>query len=263
MGMEQTSSWIKNPVKYHAYVTRTNEKDLLKTMLAAAFQRGELPVRPGDHGKRILDLGCGIGALTGFLAELFKGNDIYAIERSHKFLAYAEQHVINPGNIRFYAQHFEDFAALDFDFILCSHVLQYIDSPIDDFLLLLRNSLKADGECWIILQEDAGINQIVRAVTPYLHKVNPYFARWFVHDHVRRRLSASNIPFKTSTFVSYFRAPDFKEPKGCDRQCLDFVLLDAFEEDNQEFRQSLAALGDKLVVNGRVRHEVGVTRIRR
>ena len=261
--MEPASPWIRNPLKYQAYVSRTDEKDILKAMISSAFCKGELPIRPGDHGKRILDLGCGVGAMTGFLATLFAGNDIYAIERAPQFIKYAEQHVVNPGNVRFYAKNFEDFALFDFDFILCSHVLQYIDSPIDDFLLLLRKALKAEGEAWVIVQEEAGINQIVRAVLPYLHRQNPYFVRWFVHDHIRSRLDVLGISFLTSKFVSYFRAPNFKEPKGCDRQCLDFVLLDAFEEDNLDLRQCLAALSDKLVVNGLVRHEVGVTRIRR
>lgn len=261
--MAQPSPWIADPLKYFAYVARTDEKDLLKAMLAGAFHRGELPIHPGDHGKRILDLGCGIGANTGFLAGLFSGNDVFAVERSTPFVRYAEQHVADPGNIHFWSRHFEDLTSLDFDFILCSHVLQYIDSSLDEFLSLLRAALKADGECWILVQEESGINQIVKAALPHLRQTNPYFARWFVHDHVRRRLAVLGIRFSTSTFVSHFRAPDFRDPQGDDRRCLDFVLLDSLEEDNQELQQGLVALGAKLVVNGLIRHDVGVTRIRR
>ena len=55
---------------------RQLQKEILKSLLAREFYLKNLSVKPGDHGRRVLDLGCGIGALTAFLSELFSGNDV-------------------------------------------------------------------------------------------------------------------------------------------------------------------------------------------
>ena len=261
--MERTNAWIKDPAKYAAYVERTTEKEILKGLLAGAYFQGELPITPGQSNKKVLDLGCGLGSMTGFLAAVFQNHDIFAVERSREFLAYAERDVPNVGNINFYCRHFEDFADHRFDFILCSHVIQYIDSQIDEFLLRLRDSLTAAGEAWLIVQETAGINQIVKAAIPYMNRKNPYFDRWFVHDFVRQKLSDLGINFQTSTFVSYFKTMNFKNPTGKDKLCLDFILLDCYEETNSVLMDHLSQVGETISVNGYIRHEVGVTRIKR
>lgn len=260
---QNKTAWIREPEKYAAYVDRTTEKEILKQLLAGAYFQGELPIQPGDVGKKVLDLGAGLGSLTGFLAALFNRHDVYAVERSREFVSYAEEKTPNPGNITFYCRHFEDFSPIRFDFILCSHAMQYIDSSVDEFLLKLRDGLTADGEAWIIIQENAGINQIVKTALPFLNIKNPYFERWFVHDHVRRRLSELGIKFQTSTFISAFKTINFENPDEQDRKCLDFFLLDCYEEKNDALQTHLAQLGQAIIKNGYILHEVGVTRIRR
>lgn len=261
--MEPTSGWIRDPNKYKAYVDRTNEKEILKSMITRAYYQGQLPIKPGDSGKRVLDLGCGIGANTSFLASLFDQHDVHAVERSREFLAFAEDSVINPGNTTFYCAHFEDFAKSGYDFILCSHVLQYIDGLLDEFLLRLRDALAPDGEAWIVLQEEVGINQIVSTAIPYLSRPSPYLMRWFVHSHVRGRLAELGVAHDTAKFVSIFKAPDFVNPTGKDKLCLEFFLLEEYQGDNDGLRAALADLGGRISVDGYVRHEVGITRIRR
>lgn len=261
--IKSETAWIREPEKYAAYVNRTTEKEILKQFLAGAYYQGELSIQPGDVGKKILDLGSGLGSLTGFLSALFSRHDIYAVERSKEFNSYAEAKTPNSGNITFYCRHFEDFSPVLFDFILCSHAMQYIDSRVDEFLLKLRDALTAEGEAWIIVQEEAGINQIVKTAIPFLNKKNPYFERWFVHDYVRKRLSELGISFQTTTFISAFKTIDFKNPNEQDRKCLDFILLDSYEEKNDVLIDQLSHLGKSITKNGYIVHEVGVTRIRR
>lgn len=259
--MNKQTAWIRNPAKYAAYVERTTEKDIFKGLLAGAYYQGKLPIKPGDKNKKVLDLGCGLGSLTVFLSALFKDHDIYAVERSKSFLDYAEQNVPNAGNINFYCQHFEDYSNRNFDFILCSHVLQYIDSPIDEFLLKLYDSLTVKAEAWIVLQEDKGINQVVKAAIPHLNKKNPYIENWFVHEYVRHRLRALGIRYHTSTFVSYFKAINFGNPTEKDKLCLDFFLLDCYEETNVALVNSLSQLDRSISANSNIRHDVGITKI--
>ena len=259
----EISGWIKEPLKFEAYVKRTNEKEILKTLLNTAHVRGELSIGPDDKGKKVLDLGCGLGSLTGFLAALFADCDIFALERSKPFFDYAERAVPNPGNIRFYCRHFEDYAASRFDFILCSHALQYIDSPLDEFLLRIRESLTAEGEAWLVIQEEPGINEIVRAAIPTLTKLNPHFESWFTHERVKQRLTELGIEHTSSRFISYFRALDFDHLDTEDRLCLDFILLDSYDESNSDLVERLVQLGHDIAKDGLIRHDVGISRIRR
>lgn len=251
------------PERYKAYVDRTNEKEILKVLLAREFLLGNLSIRPGDKGKRVLDLGCGIGALTTFLAQLFKNNDIVAIDRSKRILNYAEKIVSASTNVELVLGYFEDFSRKNWDFILCSHVLQYIDSDLKDFIKKIWESLRPGGETWIILQEQRGINQFIRKALPVLSHPDPHFLKWFVHDHVRKILDELGIPFTTGWFRSFFWAPNFKNPSPDDLNFLNFLLLGGFEPENTILVSSLDELKNLVAPKGFVPHDVGVTRIRK
>ena len=166
------------PINYQAYIVSTNEKTLLHKELARAYWAGELPIRPGDSNKRVLDLGCGLGTNTSVLLGLFDQHNVFAIDRSKDFLDCAASHVIDAHN-NLTIEHcaFEDFTQGRFDFILCSHVLQYIDTELIPFIKKISESLTPDGEAWIVLQEERGINELILASLPYLNAPSPYFKK--------------------------------------------------------------------------------------
>jgi len=251
------------PERYKAYVDRTNEKEILKTYLMREFNNGNLSIRPGGTGGRVLDLGCGIGALTSFLSELFTGNDVVGIERSKQLLNYGERNVPTDANITLINCCFEDFNKYNWDFILCSHVLQYIDTDLKEFLKKIWESLRPGGETWIILQEESGINQFVKTALPVLSNPDPHFLNWFVHNHVRKSLDELGIHFTTNWFRSYFRAPNFKNPTLDDKNLLNFILLGGFEPDNEILVARLEELNNLVTPDGFFPHDVGITRIRK
>jgi ubiquinone/menaquinone biosynthesis C-methylase UbiE len=53
----------------------------------ASFALGDLRVRAGD---RVLDLGCGVGAMTGQLATLFPGAALFAVDMASAPLRVAQ-----------------------------------------------------------------------------------------------------------------------------------------------------------------------------
>lgn len=252
------------PANYQAYVLATNEKALLHKELARAYWAGDLPIRPGDSNKRVLDLGCGLGTNTSVLLSLFDQHDVYAIDRSRDFLNYTTSQVIDPIN-NLTVEHcaFEDFTRDRFDFILCSHVLQYIDTALIPFIKKITESLTTGGEAWIVLQEERGINELILASIPYLNVPSPYFKKWFVHDAVRKILMDMGVEIRSRKILSHFRAPNIDNPTEEDIALLNFILLDSFDLRSGELVNALNSEMQDISRSGLIPHEVGITKFRR
>lgn len=252
------------PANYRAYVAGTDEKVLLHKELARAYWAGELPIRFGDSNKRVLDLGCGLGTNTSVLLGLFDQHDVYAIDRSRDFLDYATSQIIDPNNnLTIEHSAFEDFTRRRFDFILCSHVLQYIDTELIPFIKKIYESLAAGGEVWIVLQEERGINELILASLPYLDAPSPYFKKWFVHDAVRKILMDMGVEIRSRKILSHFRAPNIDDPAEEDIALLNFILLNGFDYRNVELVNVLTSKIARKSRSGLIPHEVGITKFRR
>ena len=251
------------PGNYRAYVERTNEKLLLADALRQAYHRGELPIRSGDSGGSILDLGCGLGTNTQVLLDLFREHDVHAIDRSASFIRFAGRNLVSPGrNLHIEQIPFEDYGG-KFDFVLCSHVLQYIDTDVEPFIVKIVESLKSGGEAWIVLQEEVGINQLVQAVRPLLDRPSPYLQRWFTHPPVREFAFGRWEHVAATKFTSHFRAPDMARLSSSDTSVLNFMLLGGFDVQNDALRARLSRAVDRCGERGLIPHEVGITKIRK
>lgn len=257
------------PTNYATYVVRTTEKHSLERQLVEAYWSGALSVRPGDRRKRILDLGSGLGTNTIVLASLFQEHEIHAVDVSRDFAEAAAGNLASARlgrNATIFRSAFEDFDRYHYDFVLCSHVLQYIDTPLDSFLRKIVGSLKADGEAWIVLQERRGISQLVQAATPFMSTPSRYFRRWFTHQQVRELVhEIQGIQMRCDWFPSCFRAPSLIDPSEVDIALLNFFLLDGFEPDNAEMLEALRSAMKEMAPygGGYLPHDVGITRIRR
>lgn len=254
------------PRNYEAYVKRTNEKTLLHKELSRAYWAGELPIRRGDVNKKILDLGCGLGTNTQTLLNLFENHDVCAIDISKDFLNHAKSYLIDPNrNLLIEHTAFEDFSPrYHFDFILCSHVLQYIDTPLVPFLKKIIESLTPNGEAWIVLQEERGINQLIHTSRPFLDNPSPYFSKWFVHDQVRNILLELGVEIRSRIILSYFRAPDLNNLGEEDVALLNFILLNGFDPRNDDLLHALdSTLRTVRQPSGLIPHEIGITKLRR
>ena len=251
------------PENYRAYVERTDEKAQLAALLSQSYLKNDLPVRPGDRGGRILDLGCGLGTNTSLLLNLFTEHEVHAIDVSRRFVDYASRNLRPADNLVLERVAFEDYRRSGFDFILCSHVLQYIDTNVDQFIAKIVGSLKPGGEAWIVLQEEVGINQLVQSARPVIENPNRHLQNWFVHSYVRE-LTFGRSDYVTATkFESHFRAPDMAQLSSNDTAFLNFILLDRFDAKNHKLRERLFDAVAKNSSGGWIRHDVGITRIRR
>ncbi len=252
-----TKNSYKESKQYLAYCKHTDEKQKLLEHIDLAFQT--LP-------QRILDLGCGNGVNTMFLAERFPKARIDALERSPAQYTYAHQYHART-NIRYILQPFEQFnTQTKYDFILASHVLQYIDSDLEQFVKKASKMLAPDGELWFVQQTKQGMAQIIKHQKPYL--LNPRFKEWKTfEDYVPkiREIFTDECLFSITEehLNSSFTAINFSCPSKEDKLRLEFIfcLENSFDQQSPEFKAHLSELS--LSKNGRIIHPNQILKIRR
>lgn len=118
-----------------------------------------LDLKPTD---RILEIGCGCGALTRYLGET--GAQVTGVEGSQLRARIAAARCESLENVRIYAEHFLDFESDDlFDWILMVGVLEYApayadsESPCRDYLRCASRFLAPRGRLVIAIENKLGL----------------------------------------------------------------------------------------------------------
>jgi SAM-dependent methyltransferase len=252
--MDEKNSYADSG-RYLAYCQDTDEKTKLHECI-----REDLIPRPAS----ILDLGCGNGINTAFLADYFSNSSVDAIERSPAQFDYAITHN-NRKNTTYILNSFEDFHTdKKYDFILASHVLQYIDSNLESFVRKAISMLSSNAELWFVQQTRYGMAQIISHQRPYL--ANPRFGNWktfedylpIIEDTLKK-----GFQIEISHLNSSFKQIDFANPSEEDKLRLEFIfcLTNTFDEQSLEFKSNLAKLD--LGNEERISHPNGIMKIRR
>jgi SAM-dependent methyltransferase len=252
--MDEKNSY-KDSKQYSAYCRNTDEKAKLHDYISKAFT-----INPN----RILDLGCGNGVNTAFLADRFPNSFIDAIERSPAQISVAKSQNYRQ-NVTYINLPFEDFETKGkYDFVLTSHVLQYIDSGLEGFVKKSGSILEPNGELWFVQQTNQGMAQIINHQKPFL--TNERFNDWKTFEDY---LPAINIAFgegfqtEASYLNSSIKAIDFVNPSEEDKLRLEFIfcLDEPFDKQSPEFKTHLSRL--VLGQNGRISHPNGIIKVRR
>src|SRR5436305_4108943 len=86
---------------------------------------------PGEAPRRVVDLGCGEGALTASLAQRWPGAQVTGVDSSPAMLAAAAQHDV-PGRVSFVAGDVRDWAADGpVDVVVSNAVLHWVPGHAD------------------------------------------------------------------------------------------------------------------------------------
>lgn len=86
---------------------------------------------------RVLEIGCGIGTLTGLLARYLRKGEILAVDISPESVEIARKRLSHTSNVRFLVTDMTDFDHNEvFDFIILPDVLEHI--PVDQHRMLFR-----------------------------------------------------------------------------------------------------------------------------
>lgn len=260
-----TSSDYKKYQPYLAYVRHTNEKERFHAYLEETFKKRLLSIHPEQDCTHILDIGCGNGVNTVFMANMFSAYQIDGIDKSAAQLWYAKKHN-RRSNIHYFLTSLEEFETNTFyDFILVSHVLQHMDIPLENFLAKSLHLLTHKGEIWFILQTKKGMNEIIEHQKPYLS--NPKFQEWKTFEdfapEIQKLASAKEYKIEIEVLPTSIRAINFQKPSKKDKLRLGFMfLLDKpFDRQSEEFKKHLANL--ELGCRGRIEHPNGIIKLKR
>lgn len=144
-------------VRYYGDLTNTPDRKIM------ALHRYALSLLGNVEGKKILDCGCGYGALSCHLAK--RGARMTAIDVSPRSLAVAEEwfrrnQVIHLIDRRVVSLHDVSFEDESFDFIIGSCILHHLD--LEEAMPKLRRLLKKDGRA--VFVENNGSNPLLMFV---------------------------------------------------------------------------------------------------
>lgn len=174
-----------------------------------------------DRSKKVLEVGCGCGAITRFLGERF--DDVVSIEGSFPRARLARLRTRDMDNISVLCAPFQEIRfKAPFDIIFCIGVFEYSgsfvngDDPYDLILKYFHNILSEDGIIVLAIENQFGLkyfssskedhtNIMFEGIEGYSHDRKK--ARTFGYDELKAKLNKyfSNIDF-------YFPYPDYKIP---------------------------------------------------
>lgn len=113
-------------------------------------------------GHRVLELGCGCGALTRFLGE--RGADVVSVEGSVQRAKIAAARCRDLANVMVYCDNLVDFtSAKKFDFVLLIGVLEYAprfiegDDPIGSCVSHARSFMGENGVLLLAIENQLGL----------------------------------------------------------------------------------------------------------
>jgi trans-aconitate 2-methyltransferase len=90
-----------------------------------------------SRNDRILEIGCGIGTLTGLLVRYLRKGEVLAVDISPESVEIARKRLSHASNVRFMVSDMTDFSHTElFDFIILPDVLEHI--PVDQHRRLFR-----------------------------------------------------------------------------------------------------------------------------
>ena len=176
------------------------------------------PFSPSD---RILELGCGCGAMTRYLGET--GAEIIAVEGSLRRAKIAAERCRDLPNVKVYCDNIANFKIdQEFDYVTLIGVLEYaqlfVDSPtpIDYCLALANTYLKRQGSLVLAIENKLGLKYFAGCLED--HVGIPYFGindLYTQHTPVtfgRRELTRYLNQNGFNNLDFYYPFPDYKLP---------------------------------------------------
>jgi len=145
-------------------------------------------------GERILDAGCGTGALLYLLAQNLRGeSELVGVDLSKEMLDVAKERLQEFPNVTVHRNCLEEFSdpGGSFDQILCVNVLHYLEDPAGVWHELSQH-LKAHGKLMVITpwKEPFPLNILCNFFRGFF---DPAYARLYTFREIRRSLERAGF----------------------------------------------------------------------
>jgi len=220
-----------------------------------------LGIQPGD---KVLELGCGCGAITRFLGEL--GAEVTALEGSFQRGRIAAERCRGLTNVRVVIDDLVDFDTLErFQWILLVGVLEYASvfseekNPVAHYLRSAARFLAEDGKLVVAIENKLGLKYFNGLAedhfgTPFVGVQGLYgkkTARTFGRRELIRQLKGAGLDH----LEFYYPFPDYKLPQVIiSEHALSDALFDpadllAMCAPRDYGRESLRSFDDALVAS--------------
>lgn len=203
---EELKLWIKDwPSLYHLSSRRSN---LLQ------------PFKAWFKGKRILEIGCGCGAISRFLGEA--GATVVSVEGSIRRARIASRRCADLENVTFICSPSDALPDLgEFDAVMLIGVLEYagmfLGKDGDDTLLCqCRSRLKNSGRLFVAIENKIGAKYLAGANEDHLAVpmvgVNDAYAENSVRTYTRQELLNKLTQAGFSQHDEFIPLPEYKLP---------------------------------------------------
>jgi 2-polyprenyl-3-methyl-5-hydroxy-6-metoxy-1,4-benzoquinol methylase len=163
------------------YVFKTGGEDLSHNYLQPAVIKAlKLIYRNGNENIKILDLGCGNGAMLRNLANLYPSYEFFGVDPSPS----AQLHHNPEGrqNLKFIDwSEFKESCEKKFDVILSVEVIEHVYLP-REYLALITKHLKDSGYVVITTPYHGYLKNLILAITG---KLDDHFTALWDYGHIK------------------------------------------------------------------------------
>lgn len=177
---------------------------------------------------RILEIGCGPGALAGALHSWYPNAEVIAVDRDSEFISFAKTHV---DGITFMEEDAEKLPFEDnsFDVVISNTVSEHIEPS--KFYVEQHRILKPEGIC-LVLSSRKGITVASECVTPNEYE-QQFWKRVEKYDDVIDKYAIGKYPMNEAEL------PAVMEQYGFKNISTGFVTVD-LTPDNPKFSPTFA-----------------------
>lgn len=203
--VELASKMIDWPSTYHLTSRRSN---LLK------------PFAEIFAGKKVLEIGCGCGAITRFLGEA--GAHVISVEGSLRRATIARQRCSDLSNVEVICSPSNELPELgEFDYVLLIGVLEYArvflgEAGQQELIAFCKSKLKQDGSLFVAIENKLGIKYFAGAAEDHVGQpmfgINNSYNKDGVMTFGRQELKDILCEAGLNEIEEYLPLPDYKLP---------------------------------------------------
>jgi SAM-dependent methyltransferase len=174
-----------------------------------------------DKSKRVLEVGCGCGAITRFLGEKF--DEVVAVEGSIIRADLARMRTKELDNVTILCAPFQDIKFKEpFDIIFCIGVFEYSnifvesEDPFNYILKYFSDILKADGEIVIAIENQFGLKYFSSSKEDHTEVMYDGLEGYHRFPGKEKTFGYNELKWLIERYFNsiefYFPYPDYKTP---------------------------------------------------